>query len=908
MVAMDWRLATMSGNLTWTRNTERAPLHTILYSELSPTLIVGLTEKGGSAVDYVKVSSVASVTHEAPATVTLHLQGASHVSLIAPNVAESFGWLNAVNLALSSRIGNSAYSAEAVSPKDGQQQLHQEKKKNTNSTRAADRVTESHEWRMREEQFPVDNAILVYDEPTLSTIAEGGSGLTPEEFPNSVGLRGSLPDVLASTLPPQPPAVHRWKKGANRQEKTNIEAAARLSSQQPAVERAVVDKLMRPNFTLVGSSCLSTNGVEKKALFVGNEPPGQGETHHIKVHAPTAPRRVAFPISPRERSQTMPREVAETQMPLLSTAVDGPSLMKGDGAQALELQEESAPDCHESARRTAWNPPLSTAPSVPTTDINERVKEITKQKMTSGKDKPLTLNEEWLAASSSTQHGADDLLRETAPVARDDERRDDGVSKISTHVVNSPVTSTMRGPIVAPSSEELLLLSSEKKNHAVLSPLRDTTVRALRLDRLSEVKGAVGNMAQDVDDVEKMWMPSKEQVGEARSVPETSWSIEPPLRSTAHSILSLGSEIRPTAPSLDLPSANGNRESRCKSRDSQQKCISADSIIDRIIRTPSRNAPRDSTGSPVMLVPGVDTPPSREQDGYYRPIEAAVAAIPRRSASATRHVLGRSTSLKSAWRGGSAVRVVAARDVAPLAMQSVRPSVRQRIVSSRDGSPHHTDDYLRGRNAVIYSSAHRRSVERRSHHHDAVDGRDRAPPFRSRRGRSLHDESPRHFLSVARRPERKKGAEADVSDSEWRAAFLMKPRIFTKHAVRGYGGRKHYVCLTGDHAYVVCIPARDFDAQLPMHHSGVSSLEEAARVYGDAFRAMALRSIDRVSLGTEEEWAQGWHLCRVGPERLVCIVSHTHAFVLEAGAGAEAEHYVRAWRALLSGDAAWRIS
>lgn len=123
---------------------------------------------------------------------------------------------------------------------------------------------------------------------------------------------------------------------------------------------------------------------------------------------------------------------------------------------------------------------------------------------------------------------------------------------------------------------------------------------------------------------------------------------------------------------------------------------------------------------------------------------------------------------------------------------------------------------------------------------------------------------------------------------------LMDGRYFKKHALRTQQASFRYVFLTADNAYVVCVPTSE--VLLNVTDRGAQSfgtVAETAQYYGPDSRAIALNTITHVSLGIEEEFVRR----RQGlvPENVFCIVSKTHAFILECNTEEEARYFCDAW-------------
>ncbi|KPA86429.1 hypothetical protein ABB37_00598 [Leptomonas pyrrhocoris] len=314
----------------------------------------------------------------------------------------------------------------------------------------------------------------------------------------------------------------------------------------------------------------------------------------------------------------------------------------------------------------------------------------------------------------------------------------------------------------------------------------------------------------------------------------------------------------------------------------------------------------------------------------YEPIHIDTAAVPRaRSTSppalAACHLntrpLSNSTVRPLSWYGHG----VAPSYTPRLAYSSPLPYSR----GENTGSllhPYHDSGGSRWRHSSSPSSPARRDGRRphRRRSPNALTAKPSSSSSRLLRSRSA---------SPLRRP-----SAFDVSPL---LSVIATPHLFLKYPVQtssaGSNGTPAsavphddstatYVFVTTDEDCVVTVPAGRFkecvaDAKLLKEHAalhnhrspgsfsmpsmpiGVRSYERAKHFFGeDHCRAIRMTDVDRVTRGNEEPLIL---LNRVQRERfrdaskLVCIISPTHAFLVEATNSTEAEWYVRSWKKYL---------
>lgn len=123
--------------------------------------------------------------------------------------------------------------------------------------------------------------------------------------------------------------------------------------------------------------------------------------------------------------------------------------------------------------------------------------------------------------------------------------------------------------------------------------------------------------------------------------------------------------------------------------------------------------------------------------------------------------------------------------------------------------------------------------------------------------------------------------------------ILLQGRLFKKHALRTTQSSFRFVFLTADNAYVVCVPTSQVPVNFSQDPMTFGSVTETVQYYGPESRAIALNTITHVSLGSDEAFVKQRR--GVVPENVFCIVSRTHAFILECNTSEEAKYFSDAW-------------
>ena len=123
--------------------------------------------------------------------------------------------------------------------------------------------------------------------------------------------------------------------------------------------------------------------------------------------------------------------------------------------------------------------------------------------------------------------------------------------------------------------------------------------------------------------------------------------------------------------------------------------------------------------------------------------------------------------------------------------------------------------------------------------------------------------------------------------------ILLQGRLFKKHALRTTQSSFRFVFLTADNAYVVCVPTSQVPFNVSQDPMTFGSVTETIQYYGPESRAIALNTITHVSMGSDEAFVRQ----RRGlvAENVFCIVSRTHAFILECNTSEEAKYFSDAW-------------
>lgn len=142
--------------------------------------------------------------------------------------------------------------------------------------------------------------------------------------------------------------------------------------------------------------------------------------------------------------------------------------------------------------------------------------------------------------------------------------------------------------------------------------------------------------------------------------------------------------------------------------------------------------------------------------------------------------------------------------------------------------------------------------------------------------------------------------QADVGAStlhrQWEHVrrILMQGRYFKKHALRTTTTSFRFVFLTSDNAYVVCVPTSDVLFHVNEPQKTFSTMADTIQYYGPESRAIALNTITHVSLGVDEPFVRS-RASQLTPENTFCIVSRSHAFILECNTSEEAKYFADAW-------------
>nr|CCC50721.1 conserved hypothetical protein [Trypanosoma vivax Y486] len=105
----------VSGCLAWVRGASPIASERVLFSVLSPTLLVGYTERDGSPVDYVIFSTVSGVSFEQPTTIVLYREKHDDIMLIARNHEDFRQWFDAISASLRFRTGDVALQSNGLS-------------------------------------------------------------------------------------------------------------------------------------------------------------------------------------------------------------------------------------------------------------------------------------------------------------------------------------------------------------------------------------------------------------------------------------------------------------------------------------------------------------------------------------------------------------------------------------------------------------------------------------------------------------------------------------------------------------------------------------------------------------------------------------------------------------------------
>lgn len=123
--------------------------------------------------------------------------------------------------------------------------------------------------------------------------------------------------------------------------------------------------------------------------------------------------------------------------------------------------------------------------------------------------------------------------------------------------------------------------------------------------------------------------------------------------------------------------------------------------------------------------------------------------------------------------------------------------------------------------------------------------------------------------------------------------ILIQGRYFKKHALKNNSTAFRFCFLTGDNAYVVCVPTSEVMLNVHTDPQTFNSVQDSIQYYGPQSRAIPLNTVTRVSLGSEEDFVV--RRKGVNASSTFCIVSRTHAFILECNNPKEAKYFADAW-------------
>ena len=123
--------------------------------------------------------------------------------------------------------------------------------------------------------------------------------------------------------------------------------------------------------------------------------------------------------------------------------------------------------------------------------------------------------------------------------------------------------------------------------------------------------------------------------------------------------------------------------------------------------------------------------------------------------------------------------------------------------------------------------------------------------------------------------------------------ILIQGRYFKKHALKNNATSFRFCFLTGDNAYVVCVPTSEVMLNVHTDPQTFHSVQDSIQYYGPQSRAIPLNTVTRVTIGSEEEFVV--RRKGINPASTFCIVSRTHAFILECNSPKEARYFADAW-------------
>jgi hypothetical protein len=150
-----------------------------------------------------------------------------------------------------------------------------------------------------------------------------------------------------------------------------------------------------------------------------------------------------------------------------------------------------------------------------------------------------------------------------------------------------------------------------------------------------------------------------------------------------------------------------------------------------------------------------------------------------------------------------------------------------------------------------------------------------------------------------RDPSRQGPAGAATLHRQWEHVrkVLCQGRYFKKHALRTDSDAFRFVFLTGDNAYVCCVPTSQVMINVSNDPRTFGTAADTIQYYGQDTRAMAVNSITHVCLGADEPMVARRR--SLNPQNTFVIVGRTHALILECNTRDEAQFWCDAWNFFL---------
>lgn len=611
----------MSGDMKWVKHTPNPSPQSTLYSELSPAVLVGFTARGGPAVDYVKFSTVTAVMSETPNTITLRYGKASQVSLITASTEEFIRWLDAIHLALTRSKDCLSLAARSVpvTREHGQQPAP------TLANRVAalpptgaqkmflDTVNNTNKERDSR------HSVLVTDD-TLTTSHLKGDVETAVRESDEVDATHSAGGALSSDARPRFSGVFlAEEKEQTRHSPMNEGVTSLHWSPKLVVEPAVLCQSKKLSLKPLHLDDVSFLGKVNGSALLGDGAL-TGEKRDSFAHN-DAVNQLGWSCPPQEHSQTTPREVTETRRPSFAGHADPRAV------------DDFWPE-----------PPLEPSPVIAT-----------------GRGEVFD--------SSLSRKTKNSFFCQPALMSETEEKATDRDGLLRPHVDIVLKSDSVKSPIMAPALCELLC----SDQGGLASSPESMTGHKPHFGHSSNLEWTVvgeGELAsrEGLFDSEKRRLN-----GSSQDMPWGSSLKKPTLLLDGHTQTQ-------ASPGVECGSQErNNNASNSRGCDANHRVL-AESIIDRIIGATPSSGPHESL-SPVLFLPGTDTPPSRlptwERDNFYRPIEAVVAAIPRRSTSRCRSGVGRSVSSEGDWQR-TFCEHCGARDVDSLRMQNAGSSAQHK--------------------------------------------------------------------------------------------------------------------------------------------------------------------------------------------------------------------------------------